>query len=172
MSECPAALIVAKPRRRSWALEEAWDLAVLADVNGYAVETRFPGVIAVYASIDPRAFSRIAYRTSKGFIQRIVPAVKCLNSPSREELGDAIASILAERGQGRGDGLRVIVSLRGEGKRIADDRLVYNLVRSLGLRVDKASRTVLDVESVDETFIVSAGITRPCGNSCIIVYVE
>ncbi len=172
MPECPTAVIVAKPKRQSWALEEAWDLAVMAHPESRAEPSRFPGVILVYTPDgDSRRLSIMAARGERGFIQRIVPAEICIAGAEKNDVVNAVESIIGRKSALMGEGrLRLIVSVRGEGKRVVDKRAIEEIVASKNLRIDRNARVALAVESVDSLFVIALGITRSCGPSCLLVY--
>ncbi len=154
MPLCPAAVVVAKPGRVGWALEEAWDLAVLLD--GEARETGYPGVILVYSNL-PRHEIVEKFRRAlrQSFIVRIVVPRVCgtVDSPPRVKPP-------VERA-------RLIVALRGASKRVpVEEIIVGRLVR------DRRSRYIVDVEGVDEIIMVSWGEARACGYDCTLVGVE
>ena len=170
MPECPTAVIVAKPKRQSWALEEAWDLAVLASPGGRAETTRFPGVILVYTpDRDPYRFSIVAARGERGFIQRIVPAQRCLIMPGRTEVLEALTSILSNV---KSSSVRVVESLRGESKKVVGSGVALEALRHLGLAASRTSSTILAVEGVDSIVVASVGTTRRCGVGCTLVYLK
>jgi hypothetical protein len=174
MPECPTAVIVAKPKRQSWALEEAWDLAVLAHPEGRAEATRFPGVILVYTpDRDAAHFSVIAARGERGFIQRIVPAEHCIEASSRREVLELVASAARKLASSLNvREVRLFFAVRGEGKRILGESDVVEALTRAGLTSSRKAKAALAVESVDNLFIVASGITYRCGNTCTLIYLK
>ncbi|MCE4612034.1 MAG: hypothetical protein F7B17_08700 [Desulfurococcales archaeon] len=174
MSECPTAVIVAKPKRQSWALEEAWDLAVASHPEGRAEATRFPGVILVYTpERDPYRFSVIAARGSRGFIQRIVPAEKCLTPRTPEDITKLVeAAFSSVLNLAAYKGVRLIASMRGRVKELLDVNDIINTALKAGVKLDRKGKAVVAVEGIDDIVIISAGITYQCGPSCLLVYLK
>lgn len=168
MPERPTAVIVAQQGRHSWALEEAWDLAVSLDPDGgKVIETGFQGVFLVYASSSgPRDVSVAASRMEMGFISRVVPVVHCLQASTRDDVEEALEMVA----RGLEGPVRIIVSIRGVGKKIGGRSMVESVLRRVGLHLRKNSKYVIAVESIGDMFIISHGIMRRCGLGCIIVY--
>jgi len=149
--ECPTAVVVAKPGRARWALEEAWDLAVL--LGGRAEETGYPGVIVLRAPVSwGEAAAALARAPRNAFIARIVVPGACgsVESPPRVEAPPRA---------------RLIVALRGASKSL-------DLAGLLGGRVpfnDRRSPVVVDVEGLDRVVSVTVGRARSCGYGCLLV---
>ncbi|BAA79062.2 hypothetical protein APE_0151.1 [Aeropyrum pernix K1] len=172
MSECPVALVVAQPRRHTWALEEAWDLAVSIDPEtSRAVETGYPGVILIYSGrAAPLDVARRAIAVELGFIQRVVPAVICGRIRESREAYSMFETALKILPAGVGKVL-FISSLRGSSKDMVDVARLSEILARAGLKpVKRGAQEVVDVEGVDDILIISPGIIRKCGLRCIVVY--
>jgi len=149
--ECPTAVIVAKPGRVRWALEEAWDLAVL--LEGSVEETPYAGVFVIRAPLSWRdAAGALARAPKSAFIARIVVPGACgsVDAPPRVEVPPRA---------------RLIVALRGASKTV-------DLAALLGGRIPfnvRRSHTVVDVEGVDRVVSVTVGRARSCGYGCLLV---
>ncbi len=150
MPECPSAVIVAKPGREAWALEEAWDLAVI--VSGRVEKTRFPGVMLLYSPLRGEKLVEALRRGPRNaFIKRIVVARACFRMGRVERL------------EGLPRRARLIVALRGSSKSM-DYRSVIGVDYN-----DRRSQLVIDVEGVDDVIIVSWGRALSCGYDCLLV---
>lgn len=152
LPELVKAVIVTKPQREGWALEEAYDLLILADPSARIATTAFREVLLALSAVSPHEISRIASRMEFSFISRIVPALAALRSRNREEVLEVMRRI-------SGGALAGEMRLRGASKEILR-----------GAPVAKAtSGPRLFVEGVDDLFIISFGITKRCGLGCALV---
>jgi len=170
LPECPAAVAVAKPRRDSWLVEELYDTLFPGDPGARVERTRFPGVLLVYTSLEPSRLVALIRRAEHGFLQRLVPAQRCIPNAAPgdpERLVAELASLLAAGGVSQAT---LIASLRGEGKRLAGGRRsLEEAMARAGVRPARRARHAVAVESVDTLIVAAAGITRGCGLGCTLI---
>jgi len=167
MSNRVSGVAVSKPGRESWLMDEVLDTIIPHDPGASMVETRFKSVFLVYSSLDPVNLARIVSAGYHSFMKRFVPALSVFRVGVFRELEDRLSSILANTNLGH---VRLITALRGKGKSIASRSLIEGIVRGLGLKPSRRSSKVIDIESIDDLFIIAYGITRYCGPDCILVY--
>lgn len=152
LPELVRAVIVAKPQREGWAIEEAYDLLVPIDPSAQVVATRFRDVLVALSSAPSQLISQAAARMEFSFVSRIVPSLVALRSERQEEVLEAMRRISPEA-------LLVEARLRGRSKEIMRGAPLTEARR--GLR--------LFLEGIDNLFVISYGITKRCGLGCTVV---
>ncbi len=156
---------VSRPGRGSWLADELLDTLVPWDPGARVEETRFPGVMAVYTSLEPSQLARIVSRGYHSFMKRLTPAMAAAVANSWEDVEELVKSLLA----GPPVRVRLVIATRGAGKELAGRGRVEGLVRSLGFTPSRGARMALVLESLDNLFLGAYGITSPCGPDCMTV---
>ncbi|MFN4046172.1 MAG: hypothetical protein ACK4H7_02395, partial [Acidilobaceae archaeon] len=133
MPQLVKALAVSKPSREYWLEEELLDALMAGDENVRVERTRFPGVLLVLSErLDACEVSSLASKIEFSFMSRLIPASRVLKGPDKGEVFNIILELLG--GAPRAP-LRVIVTVRGYGKRIVSPGEVSSHVSSLGFPV-------------------------------------
>ncbi|MEB3779847.1 MAG: hypothetical protein GSR85_06420 [Desulfurococcales archaeon] len=166
MPLCPSAIAVSKPKRDTWMEEELLDTLIPWDPNAQIKPSGFPGVLLVYTKLDPYQLGRIISSGYHAFVKRVVPAQRCLISPSRHDLLREIEEIVMKYRPGR---IRLSTSIRGTGKTIITHSVIEEFLRGLNVVIYRKSKTMLCIESVNELFIITLGEARFCGPDCIMI---
>lgn len=167
MPLCPVGIAVSKPGRESWLVDEIADSILPRDPGARIERTGFDNVVAIYSEvIPPHELPRLVLRMEQAFLKRLAPVEECVRPGSPGELDRFISGFLASRGVKE---LQLWVYIRGSGKEIASRGRVERLVRSLGIELGRGATTVFDLESLNEVFTLSLGITRKCGLDCVLI---
>ncbi|MDM7275515.1 MAG: hypothetical protein P3X22_005280 [Thermoprotei archaeon] len=170
MPQLVKAIAVSKPSREYWLEEELLDALIAGDESVRVERTKFPGVLLVLSErLNAHKVSSLASKMEFSFMSRLVPASRVLKGPGKGEVFSVILELLG--GAPRAP-LRVIVTVRGHGKRVVSPEEVSSQVSSLGFTVSRRAGRALAVESVDDLFIIAYGITRVCGLNCTLLYVD
>ncbi len=156
---------VSRPGRGSWLADELLDTLIPWDPEARVVETRFPGVIAVYTTLDPGQLARIISRGYHSFMKRLTPAMAMVEARGWSDIEALIRGLLT----GPPGRVRLILATRGVGKSLAGRGRLEDLVRSLGFTPSRGARMALAIESLDGLFLGAYGITSPCGPDCVTV---
>ncbi|MCX8195916.1 MAG: hypothetical protein N3F67_02415 [Acidilobaceae archaeon] len=166
MPQLLKAIAVAKPQRESWLTEELYDLLLPLDEEARVERSSFRDVLLVIsARLSAAQISAAALRQEFSFMARLVPALLIVKASRSEEVLEAIRRV-APRGP-----VRLMVSLRGRGKGVASEEAIAGSLRSAGVQLDRRAAEAIAVESVDELFVISYGITRKCGLSCTLLVI-
>ncbi len=162
----PKGIAVSTPGRESWLADEVLDTLIPLDPEARVEETGFRGVLLVYSRLDAWDAARAVSRGYHSFMKRFTPAVYTTKASSMGDVEGLIIRALEDLPRGP---IRLLVSVRGEGKAYAGRSMVESLARSLGFTPSRRARMVLAVESVGDLFIAASGITGTCGPSCVTV---
>ena len=163
MPPCPAAVVIAKPKRDKWCLEEAWDLAAV--LGGYVRSTPFPGVYLVMGSETnyKRTILDVVRDYRFSFASRLVVPKICA-SVEETDVESIIASRLAS--SRIRSPVRLIVALRGKSKKYIRKNIILN---KLNVKLDRSSSFIIDIEGVDDLVLASWGDAKKCGYGCLLV---
>ena len=172
----PKAVATSKPKRETWMIEELYDTLIGGGLYAEIVKTRYPGVVLVYANIEPARLSKIVYSNYHAFMKRFTPAMSLIHLETRSKL--SYSTIIDEinkhidntiRLGAKKHGVNIIVALRGISKSYIDKQLIENKLLSSNIRANRRSNILLIIESVDEFIFMASGITRYCGPGCVTV---
>lgn len=172
---CPAAVIVAKPKRTRWCLEEAWDLATVLGLRVY--ETGNTGVFLLWGDsphLSREGFLDSLRRYRFSFASRVVLSRACIRlaGEDRDRIVEEAYSVIKKALSRVAGGVRLIIALRGKSKGYLDEHAISDFIRASGLRVDRRGPYILDLEGFDNNIIVSWGRPRSCGYQCLLVGVD
>ncbi|MEB3773486.1 MAG: hypothetical protein GSR86_00995 [Desulfurococcales archaeon] len=159
-------IAVSRPGREAWLADELLDTILPHDPDARVLETRYRGVFLLYSSLEPVDTARIVSRGVHSFMKRYTPAMHTLESPSREGVEGLVYRLLEVLDA---SAVRLIVSLRGRGKRLGGRSLIEELVRRHGIALSRRARHLIIIESIEDLLIAASGITGSCGYDCITV---
>ncbi len=172
----PKAVATSKPKRETWMIEELYDTLIGGGLHAEIVKTRYPGVVLVYANIEPARLSKMVYSNYHAFMKRFTPAMSLIHIKNQDEiLHSAIINGIDEhlnntiRLGAKKYGVNLIVALRGVSKSHINKQLVEDRLLRSNIRTNRRSSIMLIIESVDEFVFIASGITRYCGPGCVTV---
>ncbi|MEB3845542.1 MAG: hypothetical protein GSR83_00665 [Desulfurococcales archaeon] len=142
---CPTLIVHHQAGKEYWAEQEIGDILLPHDPDVKIERTDYRGVLLVYTNIPSSKAYRLVTREILTSIDRVIPVEDCFIIRSTGDLERALNSItIRVRGF---ECVRANISLRGY---LKERSLALDKEINKRLRVDKACRTVLYVESVDD----------------------
>ncbi len=170
LPELIKAIAISKPNRDSWLVEELLDAFLIWDESVRIERTRFPGVLLVLSrKLDPITLSKLAMRTTFSFMSRLIPAVTIVEIGTINELAGILERLLREE---KIRELNTMITIRGEGKRIASESMIKNIIANMNYTVKKDAKRVIAIESIDELFTIAIGTIKTCGLECKLLIVS
>jgi len=152
-----------------WCYEELTDLS--AYLEGEVRETEFPGVCTVHARREVINSIDNALRLYKfSFARRVVVPWKCAGERNGLiEILKEIFNILNNIYIKKYPEIRLVVSLRGSSKQYLSTSSLQRLLVDHGIRENRRSKLVLDIEGLDRIVAVAFGRESSCGYGCLLV---
>ena len=168
MPVCPKVIVVSKPSKYAWMLEEVNDIIALLDVNARISDTSFPGVAMIYlesGSDAMKLISGIASRARFAFVKRVVSGNYCFEFDKTKliQLINEFVDKLKSMGH---DNVRLAMSLRGSPKKLVSAQEISSIILGSGLKLRKDSAYSISIESVGNLVLTGLCITRSCGFDC------
>ncbi|MCE4622796.1 MAG: hypothetical protein F7B19_05740 [Desulfurococcales archaeon] len=168
---CPTAIIISKPKRIQWCLEEAWDIASYLGAEVHS--TPYDGVFYLAAGIGIRREELLnAIRTYKfSFASRLVIVNTCISLENKDS--NAVITEFSEYIEKLSESIptpvRLISSLRGKSKQFLNDSLINNILLKNNIKIHRKSGYAIDVEGLDDFISISWGKIMSCGYRCILI---
>lgn len=174
MPICPAAIIVAKPKRHQWCFEEAWDIASILGVDVHT--TNYSGIFYLTGSrcSVKRKLVDVIRRYKFSFASRLIIPNACLSlhGGANDNLIEQINNILSIISRNINKPVRIIYGVRGRAKDHLKESTINNLLSKNNIRTFRGSNYAIDFEGLDNYIIVAWGRVLSCGYQCTLIGAE
>ena len=157
MSTCPNIVASSLPSKEFWAYEELYDTVFEADEEARVVRSKYKGTFFVYTKKTEAVLNNF-FRYQHAFLGKVLP-VKVCDTDIRSLIRRSIELLSIKE-------VRLMLHIREPLKNKVYEDYISFLITSGGLRLSKKSKFIFVIESIENTFLSSFGITRKCGPHC------